>query len=203
MKEAFYEESAVSQREQTERKLYAVFLIAAVIAFSVAGFILTFSFSYVPNLLGHRRQGDIETATMVFYLASYFGTVILIAAAGVIFWFLKNRFNHSYDYAFVEDELRVSKVINGKKRKYLKNFQADQILKIGKYESEGFAQTKAGMQKNRIVFLTPNKSASEGKELYYFLYTESIEKKIYIIEARQALLELLVRAAGRNKWEAR
>lgn len=203
MRELFYEESSIPLKSVREAKLYTVFKVMAIVCFAVAAFILTFAGTYVPYLMGLKADGQLDGIGLAFALVTYFGLVVVIAAAGVVFWLFKNRFNVSYDYSFVEDELRVSKVYNGKKRKFLKLFKADQILKLGKCSGESFERTCAGLSKKAIRFLTPNREPSEGKDFYYILFSSSLEKAVYIIEARQELIEYLIRAAGRQKWEAR
>lgn len=203
--DTYYEESAISTRSQTEAKLYTLFLVMAVAFFVVAGFILTFAFTYVPLVLQETvdEAGAVNTPARVYSFLTYFGPIVLIALAGLAFWLIKNRFNVSYDYTFVEDELRVSRVYNGKRRKFLKGFKTDQMLKLGKCENDSFERTCAGLDKKSVRFLTPNRNPGAGKDFYYFLYSSSLEKAVYILESRVDLIEILVRTAGRNKWEAK
>lgn len=204
IRDAYYEESATCRRAVREAKFYATFKIVAIVAFVVAGLILSLAFGYIPSLIDgtvNKDTGEVYMVARIFYMVTYFATVALIAGAGVAFWFLKNRFNVSFDYLFVEDELRIAKVFNGKKRKYLKTMKCDQILKIGKCENPSFERTCAGLSKKQIVFLTPNREPSENKNFYYVLYSSSIEKTVNIIEAKVELIDFLVRAAGRSKWD--
>ena len=206
MRETFYEESAVSARSASEAKLYTLFKVVAFVLFGIMAILLLLSFNIVPFLLEISRNsetGEVYTATRILVFVQYIGTIVLLFLAGFIFWRLKNRFNLSYDYTFVEDELRVSKVFNGRKRKFLKMFKTDQILKMGRCESDSFQRTCAGLGKKGVRFLTPNKAPVEGKEFFYLLYSTSLEKAVYIIEARVELVDILIRVAGRNKWESR
>ena len=59
----------------------------------------------------------------------------------------------------------------------------------------------AGLQGKKAVPLTPNNEPAEGKIFIYLLYSSSIEKRVYVLECRKELLEYLVFAAGRNKFE--
>lgn len=206
MRETFLEESAVSRRSASESKMYTLFWVAAIVFFVLTAIGIFFSYRAAVTLLAlsaDSETGEVYPVARAFGFITYFGVLALVLLAGLACWFLKNRFNVSYDYAFVEDELRVSKVFNGKKRKYLLSMKADFILKIGRCSGESFARTCAGMEKRDIRYLTPNRTPSEGKDLYYILYSSSIEKTVNIIECRTAMLESLVQAAGRNKWEAR
>ncbi len=195
MKEALYEESAIPVKSALEAKLYMAFHVVSIILFILAGLWLTFSFAYINNLIESGATG----ATLAIYLIRWFLPPALIVGGGLIAFFLKRRFNVSYDYTFVEDELRVTKVYNGRRRKYLMTLKADQILKIGWCEKDSFERTKRGLGKTK--FLTSNKAPAEEKEFIYLLYSSSIAKTLYVLECRRIMLEYLVAAAGRNKLE--
>lgn len=196
MKEAFYEESAISARSKSEIKLYTLFKVFAWIFFAAGLLLATFAATIVRGALD-----ETSGAGLAFALIEYFGMLGLLFGVGLVFWFLKNRFNLSYDYTFVEDELRITKVFNGKRRKPIVTMKADHILQIGWVESDAFKRQLAGLQGKKPKVMTSNREPMEGKELYYVLYSSSIEKSLYVLEARQMLLEYLVRAAGRNKLE--
>lgn len=205
MKEAFYEESASSLRSVSEAKMYTVFKVLAIVMFVGAALIVSFAFNYVPFILAATvdEAGAVNVAARIFNIAAYFVFFALVAGSAAIFWLFKNRFNVSYDYIFVEDELRVSKVFNGVKRKFFRRLKCDMMLKLGKCENDSFVRTTAGMTKKQVVYLTPNREPREGREFFYILYSSSAEKTVYILECKTELIEYIVRAAGRNKWETR
>ncbi len=203
VRDGFYEESATSARSKTEEKYYRVFFILAVICFVIGAFIASFSFTYVVNVLDSTvaEDGTVYTFARIFAFVQWFGMIAIFLGVGLIFWFLKNRFNVSYDYVFVEDELRITKVINGKKRKYLTTLKADSILQIGWVESDAYERACRGLDGKRPKKCTSNREPIEGKEFIYIVYSTSIAKMIYILECRRMLLEYLVLAAGRTKLE--
>ncbi len=202
VRDGFYEESAISARSKTEEKLYTVFKVAAIMLAVIAAFALTFAFLFVPSVLQAttREDGSVDTFVRVIALAEFFGFIVATAGLGVGSWFLKNRFNVSYDYTFVEDEIRVTKVFNGKKRKYLFTIQADRILAIGWYGSDAYGRALKGFG-GKPKMCTPNKECPEGKEWIYIIQSTSAEKAMYVLECRRQLLENIVFAAGRNKLE--
>ncbi len=202
-RELFYEESAVSAKSRSESKIYMAFHIVSIVFLIIVCIQIFFSFSYVGSQVDLYQNGEMTQIQFIISLAQWFVFIAACFAVSLIFFFLKRRFNVSYDYTFVEDELRVSKVFNGKKRKFFKKFEVEHIMKIGWAENDSFERTRAGMSKKNIVMLTPNKEPCEGKEFYYLLYSSSMEKTLYILEARQEMLEYLVRAAGVNKLERR
>lgn len=206
MREAYYEESAVSSRSVQEARLYNVFKVVAILLFVGVGFFLSGAAAIVPGILASTKNadtGEVNVAARVVGFVEYFGFAALMLCAGIILFRMKNRFNRSFDYTFVEDELRVAKVFNGKRRKFYKTLKADQMLKIGRCDGEGdgFERTCAGMDRKRIILLTPNKTPCENKEFFYILYSSTIEKNVYVVEARKELIDYIVRAAGRNKWD--
>lgn len=206
MKEAFYEESASSLRSVSEAKMYTVFKVLAIVMFLGAALILSFAFTYIPFILAatvDEATGAVNTGARIFNIVAYILFFLLVGGASALFWLFKNRFNVSYDYIFVEDELRVSKVFNGVKRKFFRRLKCDMMLKIGKCENDSFVRTTAGMTRKQVVYLTPNREPREGREFFYILYSSSAEKTVYVLESKTELIEYIVRAAGRNKWETR
>ena len=125
-----YEESATSTRAGAERRFYTVFLVFSILFFVVAGIIAFFSTSMIPSIL----ESDVfTTLEKVFDILTWIVPILLLIGAGILFWFIKRRFNVSFDYSFVEDELRVTKVYNGKSRRYVTTITADNILKMPQY----------------------------------------------------------------------
>lgn len=196
MKEAFYEESAFSAKSHSESKLYTLFKVIAFIFFAAGLVFFALSLTAIKSIIENNTGTD-----RVLGIVELLIMLVLLIGVGLVFWFLRNRFNVSYDYTFVEDELRITKVFNGKRRKHIITMKADHIMQIGWVESDAFKRQLAGMHGNKPKVMTSNRDPMEGKELYYVLYSSSIEKSLYIIEARQMMLEYLVRAAGRNKLE--
>lgn len=200
-RETFYEESAVPVSSLREAKLYKMFHIAQIVAIVLLCALLLFFVPYWMSRWGLYRNGDLTIAEFFVLIIPEVMLIVFIGVAALIFFFIKRRFNISYDYSFVDDELRVSKVFNGKRRKFLVRLEAEYMLKLGWADRESFQRTCAGMDRKSIRFLTPNKAPVEGKEFYYVLYTTSLGKTVYVLEARQEMLECLVRAAGVNKLE--
>lgn len=197
MLEMLYEESATSTRASVERRFYTVFLVFSIIFYSIAGIIAFFATSTIPAII----ESEGSTASKVFSILTWILPILLLVGGGTLFWFIKRRFNVSFDYTFVEDELRVTKVFNGKSRKYLTTITADNILKIGWAEKSSFVDTLRGVQGQKTKYLTPNKFPADEKEFIYLLVSGPIQKTLYVIECRRELLEYIVKAAGVRKLE--
>ena len=196
---AFYEESAISTREKQERRMYQVFHIASIVVLVIAVLLVFLSLTSIPAVIMDEEAGVMDkviSIVVVWLLPS-----LSLVGFFFLFRYVKRKNNVSYDYTFVEDELRVTKVFNGKSRKHIRTFKADQILKIGYVDSPSFDRTVAGQQGKKAIPLTPNREPAEGKEFIYLLYSTSVDKRVYVLECRQELLEYLVFAAGRSKFE--
>ncbi len=194
---AFYEESAISTREKAERRSYLVFHIASIVMLIIAALLVLFSLTSVPSILGDEELTGVQKVVSIVVWCL---PILSLVGFFFLFRYIKRKFNVSFDYTFVEDELRVTKVFNNKSRKHLHTFKADQILQIGYVDSASFERTIAGIQGKKAIPLTPNREPAEGKMFIYLLYTSSVGKKVYVLECRQELLEYLVFAAGRNKF---
>ncbi len=199
IREMLYEESAVSVNAMKEEKINKILTIVAIVFLVLSVFYLFFfGLPAISMALADEELGTVGIVFNILFSLSFFVMGVLIA---VFLLFFKRRYNVSYDYHFVEDELRISKVFNGRRRKHLRTLKADQMLKIGSCAKESFQRTQAGMDKKQILVMTPNEEPAKGKEFFYILYSSTVEKVLVIIEARREILEYLVRAAGRSKYE--
>ena len=197
-KGGFYEESASSGRSRKEAKMYMVFHIAGIVFFVLAVISLLWFFTLdLPLTLSEAKEANANPALAI--VIKVLG-ILITAGVGVLFWWMKRRFNVSYDYTFVEDELRIVKVFNGRRRKLFANLKADQILKIGYEQADSYHDAVAGLAGKKPKLATPNQEPEEGKQFIYIAYSTSLGKEIYVIECRQAMLEYLVSAVGITKF---
>lgn len=192
-----YEESAVSNRERTEQKFYMFYLVLSIICFVIGAIVTFFATSFIQGIVADK---GLTTFGKVFNIFFQVFLIVVFWGGGVTFWFIKKRFNVSYDYSFVEDELRITKIFNGRSRKYLTTIRSDSILKIGWCEKPSYQNVLRGLQ-GKPKFLTPNKTPAEEKDFIYVLVSGSLGKTLYVLECRQILLEYLVQSAGINKLE--
>ncbi|MDE7296737.1 MAG: hypothetical protein K2N84_05670 [Clostridia bacterium] len=192
-----YEESAISLRAKREAKLNKVFQIAAIVFFALAVIV---AFIFLPTIPGFIMAAKEAQASPVLPIITVVLGVLMLVATGVLFWIFRRRFNVSYDYTFVEDELRITKVLNERKRKFITALKADQILKIGYCTADSYKTSLAGLGGKKPKFVTPNAEPAEDKQFVYILTTTTLGKNMYIIECRTMLLEYLVRATGRSKF---
>ena len=196
-KDKLYEESAVSKRSERESKFYTAFFVLAMIFFAAAAIVLFFSFNDIANVV---NNDQLSTASKVLFVVTRIGLVVAFALIGLLFFLLKNRFNVSYDYIYVDDEVRFTKVFNGRRRKFITTVTMENILRIGYCDKPSYENALRELRGKKPRVLTPNKTPAEDKIFIYLLVNTSMERKLYVIECRKEMLEYLVFAAGRNKW---
>lgn len=194
-RDALYEESAQSVNADKQRKWYTAFLALSIV-FAVGTCIHLFvCVMTVPAIIAEQKG-----LALALLLIMWLAPLVALALTAFLFFRLRLRFNVSYDYIFVTDELRITKVFNGRKRKHIITLAADHILQIGYCEGATFDRTYAGLNGAKPKILTPNRDPAEGKDFIHIMYTSSLGKTMYIIECRKEMLEYLVLAAGRNKF---
>ncbi len=197
-RDKLYEESAVSTRSKSESKIYTTFFVVAMIFFVIAAILLFFSFNDIVGVVNNEKATTLDKAL---FIVMRIGLVLALALIGLLFFLLKNRFNVSYDYIYVDDEVRFTKVFNGRRRKYIATVTMDNLLRIGYCEKPSYQNALRELRGKKPKILTPNKTPAEDKMMIYLLANTSLERRVYVLECRKEMLEYLVLAAGINKLE--
>jgi len=205
VKEALYEESATSLKSKKESKFYMAFQVIAII-FAVCALLYTFLCvsMIIPTTIAQYKNPPegvqrLSKFGLILNIVMRVSMIAVLALTSFLFFRFRRRFNVSYDYLFVEDELRITKVFNGRKRKHLITMKAESMLQIGYCENDSFERLLRGNGKPK--FMTPNQEPMDEKTFIYILYSSQAGKSLYVLECRQMMLEYVVRAAGRNKFE--
>ena len=122
------------------------------------------------------------------------GTVLLLA------WFvlsqIKSKINVSYDYCFVNGELRISRVYNVNKRKSLAVIGCEEIVKLGDVDSASFERLKADVT-IKMAICTPNVAPMDEKFFLYVLVNRG-EKTLFVLECRENLLMNILKFVRRG-----
>lgn len=114
---------------------------------------------------------------------------------------MKKRVNVSYDYTFVTGELRIAKVFNINRRKFLYKIQPEEILQLGDVENSSYDRLRSDPSCKQVV-LTPNAEPMEGKFFMYILTAVSQGKRLYILECREELLINILKFVKRGTLES-
>lgn len=194
-RDALYEESSQPLNAKKQAKWYMTLHVLFILFAIAAGIHLCVCVMVLPTGLKGMTGVGLAVSLILWLLP-----LVTLALTSFLFFRLRLRFNVSYDYTFVQDELRITKVFNGRKRKHMITITADSILQIGYCEGTTFERTYAGMKESKPKFVTPNREPAEGKEFIHILYSGTLGKTLYILECKKEMLEYLVSAAGRNKF---
>lgn len=200
--DVLYEESAVNANAQKAEKRYRVinifskFFGVLAVVFAVILFfnLITFLFSF-KAMSATDRGSAIGLLVLLFFLTTLFGGPWLAC------FLLKRRTNLSFDYTFVSGELRISKVFNVNRRKFLYKIQSESILKLGDADSPSFARVCADPTTKQVI-CTPNAEPAEGKFFLYIQTSEPIGKRVYVLECREELLVNILKFVKRGILES-
>ena len=195
-RDALYEESAQPLNAAKQAKWYLAFHILGILFAVATGIQTLVCITFLPSMVASLETG----LSRAILLLMWIGLDVGFALVSFIFFRLRRRFNVSFDYLFVQDELRITKVFNGKKRKPLVTLQADHVLQLGYCEGDAFERTYAGLKGAKPVVMTPNRTPAEDKDFIHILYSTSMGKTLYILECRKEMLEHLIPVVGRNKF---
>lgn len=181
--DVFYEESSIARDSVKARRKYKIFHVASIV-FLVLGIACLLFTLYIP----------LDGLAFWLFFCSWF----------FVCWFvlfkLKNRFNVSYDYAFVSGELRIAKVINVNKRKLVARIQAEDIIQLGDVDNVSFDNLQADPN-TKTVFCTSNSEPEEDKFFMYILVSDN-GKRLYVLECREVLLMHILKFVKRTTLES-
>lgn len=200
--DVLYEESAVSVNAKSEQKRYKIIswialafgILAALFAVFFIFGLLTFLFS-VGSLKSEERWAMLGTLSAYLFVTTLFGAPWLV----LFLW--KRKMNVSYDYSFVTGELRIAKVFNVNRRKFLYNIDSAGIQKMGDADSPSFERVASDPSIKRVV-CTPNAEPAEGKFFLYIVTSEAAGRFVYILECREELLVNLLKFVKRGILES-
>lgn len=181
--EPLYEESARNLNEK-KQSLYFNVLYAGQILFIVAACLwawIGFNF-FVEVPVNGKTFADV-LPSWIFFLLLLSSFVV----GAVVCSIFKKRFNISYDYLCVYGELRVSKVINQRKRRLICRIDPNAIIQVGDMDSDSYDRLRKLPGLKEIV-CTPNYTAGQGKFFMYVYAQQEGEKKLYLLECRETLL---------------
>ena len=191
--DAFYEESAVNSNEKKQSLYYTIFFVAQVVFIVLSVLWGWFGFNFILEV-------PVDGKTIVDVLPSWIFFALFLASfivGAVLFSIFKKRFNVSFDYSCVYGELRISKVFNQKKRKLVCRIEPNSILQVGDADSSSYNLLSATNGVKEVV-CTPNEVAGNGKFFLYVYAVDNGEKKLFLLECREALLINLMQYLRRD-----
>ena len=200
--DVLYEESAVNAHAEKAQKRYKIVNIfskifgVAALVFAVIFFFNLISFLFVVGSLDAEGRGS--SIGMLIFL---FMMLMMFGSPWLALFLLKRKMNVSFDYTFVSGELRISKVFNVNRRKFLYRIQPESILKLGDVDSPSYARVSSDPSTKQII-CTPNAEPMEGKFFLYIQTSEPAGKRLYVLECREEMLVNILKFVKRGILES-
>ncbi len=180
MQEIFYEETSVVQNGSKEKAKFRLFDILSWIFFllvPITFFVVFTSYNFDHNLI-------VGLIIMIV-------PMVVFLILGIVIGRKKNTFCVDHDYTFISGSIRVSQVIKQYKRKFIIEFETNQIERIGKLNSNTFERYNAMPIKKNA--LTANNEPSEGKYIYYFVVNAEGKKQLLTLELSEKFIANIVK----------
>ena len=200
--DVLYEESAVNANAAKGEKRYKILnLFTWFFGVLALIFAILFVIGLVSFLMAMSAMKAEDRAAAIGSLIFYFMMITLFGGPWLACFLMKRKINVSFDYTFVSGELRISKVFNVNRRKFLYRIDAESIQKMGDADSPSFDRVISDPSVKKIV-CTPNAEPSGGKFFLYIVTSESGGRRVYILECREELLINILKFVKRGILES-
>ena len=200
--DVLYEESAVNANAAKGEKRYKILnLFTWFFGVLALIFAILFVIGLVSFLMAMSALKAEDRAAAIGSLIFYFMMITLFGGPWLACFLMKRKINVSFDYTFVSGELRISKVFNVNRRKFLYRIDAESIQKMGDADSPSFDRVISDPSVKKIV-CTPNAEPSGGKFFLYIVTSESGGRRVYILECREELLINILKFVKRGILES-
>ena len=200
--DVLYEESAVNANAAKGEKRYKILnLFTWFFGVLALIFAILFVIGLVSFLMAMSAMKAEDRAAAIGSLIFYFMMITLFGGPWLACFLMKRKINVSFDYTFVSGELRISKVFNVNRRKFLYRIDAESIQKMGDTDSPSFDRVISDPSVKKIV-CTPNAEPSGGKFFLYIVTSESGGRRVYILECREELLINILKFVKRGILES-
>lgn len=200
--DVLYEESAVNANAAKGEKRYKILnLFTWFFGVFALIFAILFVIGLVSFLMAMSAMKAEDRAAAIGSLIFYFMMITLFGGPWLACFLMKRKINVSFDYTFVSGELRISKVFNVNRRKFLYRIDAESIQKMGDADSPSFDRVISDPSVKKIV-CSPNAEPSGGKFFLYIVTSESGGRRVYILECREELLINILKFVKRGILES-
>lgn len=200
--DVLYEESAVNANAAKGEKRYKILnLFTWFFGVLALIFAILFVIGLVSFLMAMSAMKAEDRAAAIGSLIFYFMMITLFGGPWLACFLMKRKINVSFDYTFVSGELRISKVFNVNRRKFLYRIDAESIQKMGDADSPSFDRVISDPSVKKIV-CSPNAEPSGGKFFLYIVTSESGGRRVYILECREELLINILKFVKRGILES-
>lgn len=185
--DVLYEESAIDQNAVKGAKKYNLLHNISMVVVLLAAVFFVWGIISIP--LDAVSEEVMAGQKMLCFLI--FSQAIVFVGIWFALTKWKARYNVSYDYLFVTGELRISKVVGGRRHKLIACIDCADIQKIGDVDNASFPRLKTDPN-TKVVVCTPNSTPEEGKFFMYILASHA-GKKLFVLECREVLLQYILK----------
>ena len=191
--EIFHEETVVPSNYDRARSGYnrlrviSWLFLASAVLFTLI-FLMTLSMPY--------QEGGFTD----FLLFNVLPVAVMMVVSYVLYGVFRRK-KHSrlvdFDYTFVSGELRIAKVLNGRRRRPVAKLSTSDISVIGQLSSDKYLRysTMPGIKK---LIATPNE---DEEDIYFAFCTIGGQKTLLIFQPSETLLIAIKKVSGRSiEW---
>ena len=189
MIDVLYEESAVDQNAVSGAKKYNLLHTISMVVAMLAAIFLVWGILSIPTNTDSAKQDALAAHKLLCFVLFLQAGIFAAAFVGLTKW--KSRYNVSYDYLFVSGELRISRVVGGRRHKLIANISCEDIQKIGDVDNSSFPRLKSDPS-TKLVLCSPNATPDEGKFFMYILASHA-GTKLFVLECREVLLQHMLK----------
>ncbi|MBQ2713098.1 MAG: hypothetical protein IJF71_06930 [Clostridia bacterium] len=186
-----YLEEKVSDTTPGKAKKRSVLLTVMQVLCGLGGafFLLVMFFSQFLSV----EEGKFVLKDYLIQLAIWLVFAVIFFVAAWLLGRLKQKQFCEYDYTFVTDSLRIARVINNSRRKFMLEVFCKDIEDMGDVDDESFSRYET-MQGVKKIVATPNALNEEAK-LTYLFFTKNGSKTLLIIEPSDVMRICIMRNA--------
>lgn len=194
MQEIFSEESVCMNDDRRAKRWYKVFTAISISSFVLAAlvFLWVLMMWFTPVSKDAIEALEDNLTAIIIQFVIFFVIALLLLASGLLFRVKRHGFFISYDYTYVNGELRVAKVIHDRKRKILYRLLDEQLLLIGRVGSDSYNKAKNSPDCKEDI-LTPNEEAADEKEFFYVQASTKVGKRLLVLECRPMFIAAIYR----------
>lgn len=176
MRDFYYAETSVCKNHKSEKAKYTVLFIFSIVSWALVVFSVIALFNFPIN------KDNILVSILI-----YLGLMAFFLASAIILGKLKYRFCLDFDYIIVNGSVRLYSISNNVKNKKIAEFEATDIIGIGKTDDDRYYKLSQSPNVEEVVATSNLKSDS----LVYIYTTADSKKKIFLLDCTNEFIKSL------------
>lgn len=196
--DVLYEESAANHKQEKNAKFYTIANVVFWIFVVLSAAAILNAIIWIPIRSPESTDEEWQMAVINFFAQLI--PLALMVSATVFAAVIKRKINVGYDYIFVSGELRIARIFNVNRRKFLYQLQPEEIMQIGDVDGVNFERLRSDPA-TKLTVCTSNPAPAEDKFFMYILAKEGSVKRLYVLECRETLLTHMLKFVRRGTLE--